>query len=952
MSTKNNNIDNEKNPSITDSIVTKPAISERIKRKITSDGALDIELDTEYYDNPFDKSKSEVLTTQTKIHDVGDNGLVFTHGNRTLPDCPHRETGNIIIDCLNYWGIIDEAKQLPKHDAGKLFQFGFRPVSENYRRLIINIYSFFGLVDVTRAFYEGSGNFIDKVIRGVYPNLSITQNKRLETRWDIYKSKGEKKQLVHTFDYIPTKLVVTIEDEDYIIFLKSMDICAMKGAGSYASYAESSGIELPDKTLMDDYKTDMRYPLENHPQEFIKYALGDLHCRDIYRATQAQTNRVCESLNIDYIDTSLTVGSTVNKILMSYYEQKHDIPMTEKKLQELNWNLATSEYLTKQSSRTRQFLAKTDGGRCHNNKPFLANTKGSVVDIDISGCYANTMRSLSVPFGEPIILDYPKSTDGKTDIRSKLLTLGKFLDDPNLGGELSDGLWIMRISTPKDYQLKYPQDLIPSCVLPKSFETWESDCIYDGVDFGMKGNEGNFKLFTREIKHGLLNSDLLELLQFYSSPQAWKEYRNNIYIETAIYYPKSYYCESPEEYMKSINNDLGSNEVLMEKTNGKLSKITIEKHNYSWFTLDLSKLIDLLKKERAKYPKNNPKTKPLNDFYKLITNTIYGVSVSQKFPQSNVVLANNITARARTMAWCMEKGLNMFQTITDGGMFNPEKVITHGKQNITLQNLISINNPYKSKLRYTKIDGKTKDEIEKNSLLHLENLFSKLTIFQQKVFDLEIKTCEENHNEFIANGASFHGSANYLLNYPTAPKVKMRGYPDEKFYNSQGEKMPLTEEFLREILENPNKLKRAKPRLQITILKTKDYKNDYVRYKKQNIKSGESILRTKQLNEFSLTQFTFQTIEQYKSWEKTIEKLKRKNGNLNYGQSIEMFYTTSDGYLDYERMILEVYEDIQAGRMKPRCMEDKSYNLHRKKQHHPHLEERKEYMTIENPDRV
>lgn len=915
-------------------------IGAKIRNLIQNKGVIDSELDCEYYDAWNDRENRETLTTQFKIHDVGCEGQIFTHGKNKLEGCPHRKTGNIIIDYLEDYNVIDGRRILEKNEKNKLFKYGFTPFKDKYKKLMINVYSFFGIVDFARGFYGGSGKFIDNVIRNKHPNLSLIQNKRLETKWE-FGNNG-------SFDYIPTPWVIKIDDEVYIIFLRSMDIAGMRGNDSYANYALASGIKLEEKGLMDDYKSDMREAIKNHPEDFKKYSLGDLKCREIYRAFQKQVDKVCESLGIPYIEISLTVGSTVNKIMNEYHKQYHSFEMKEKLFEELNWHLSTPKYLMEQKSRTSQFLAKTDGGRCHNNKPFIANTKGETVDIDIVGCYANTMASLESPFGEPMIWDHKKSTvNGEIDSREKSVkTIGEFMRDENLGGELVDGLWVARISTRKGYELKHPQDLIPSWIAPKKIEDWKTGCEFDGENDFIT-NEGDLKIFTNEIHHGLLNSDIWEVVKNYYSPQALKEFENNVIVESAIFYPKSSRVSTPDEYRESINNELGETTTEINKQNGKFGKTIDERHNYVWFSVSLEKPIDLLTSERKKYDKKDPNQLPQNKTFKLITNTIYGVSVSSKFPQSNVVLANNITARARTMAYCMEKGLNMFQTITDGGMFNPKKVITNGERNITVQNLVSIKNVKTTKLKYTEIKGETKEELEKNSLKHLSQLFSRLSIFQQQVFELEIKT--NNKDEYIANGASFHGAANYLLNYPSEPNAKMRGYSDKKLVNHDNNDFPVVNNFMMGILNNPKKLNRTLPRLEVSILKTKEYARNPEKYRQQGIKYGCSIVKTKQVLEFVLNQFTFQTLGQRKSWEKVIQKLQRKNNELNYGQSLEMFYTNSDGTLDFERMINEVYEDISSGKLKPRCMDSKSRHTHRKYKKHPHLIKREEYRKIENP---
>lgn len=56
----------------------------------------------------------------------------------------------------------------------------------------------------------------------------------------------------------------------------------------------------------------------------------------------------------------------------------------------------------------------------------------------------------------------------------------------------------------------------------------------------------------------------------------------------------------------------------------------------------------------------NLREAPMNKFIKLVINTVYGDFVGPYFHSGNTTVGNNITARARSMAWYMEKGFNGF----------------------------------------------------------------------------------------------------------------------------------------------------------------------------------------------------------------------------------------------------------------------------------------------------
>ena len=62
-----------------------------------------------------------------------------------------------------------------------------------------------------------------------------------------------------------------------------------------------------------------------------------------------------------------------------------------------------------------------------------------------------------------------------------------------------------------------------------------------------------------------------------------------------------------------------------------------------------------------------------------------------------------------------------------------------------------------------------------------------------------------------------------------------------------------------------------------------------------------------------------------------------------------MFYVNKDGSLDYKRMIEEVYEDIQAWKMKPRALDkDKNNNKSRKYKYHPYMEDKVKMQNLYN----
>ena len=84
----------------------------------------------------------------------------------------------------------------------------------------------------------------------------------------------------------------------------------------------------------------------------------------------------------------------------------------------------------------------------------------------------------------------------------------------------------------------------------------------------------------------------------------------------------------------------------------------------------------LLMNEIIQLRRRNKKTNySLSYLFKLVGNTIYGNNVSRHFDISNIIFASNITAMCRMAMWCVEKALDIHQTITDGGVFALNEVL-------------------------------------------------------------------------------------------------------------------------------------------------------------------------------------------------------------------------------------------------------------------------------------
>ena len=130
--------------------------------------------------------------------------------------------------------------------------------------------------------------------------------------------------------------------------------------------------------------------------------------------------------------------------------------------------------------------------------------------------------------------------------------------------------------------------------------------------------------------------------------------------------------------------------------------------------------------------------------------------------------------------------------------------------------------------------------------------------------------------------------------------------------------LPPSEFFLQQ-LDKPTRIKRSKVFIKKGILKLNDWKNNADKWLDKGYVCGDTIEKTGILREFSLSQFTYQTILQYLAIEKEVQRNKRR-----YNQSYEGYFINPDGTLDHQQMILEIDKAIASGALSINKFLDKS----------------------------
>jgi hypothetical protein len=912
---------------------------------------LPIEIDTEFFHLDYDinhagqfKRVQKTLTNQLRAIAVED-ALIFAHPD--IADIARHPVFTAGFSVVDYLQVLGHNASLRRVNT---------PIGRfEYPVLMIDLYGFFLVAELFRIF---TGVFLDDIHNiTLHPGKqSIDQGRRTIASNTLHKGYSP---------WIELPWILTLNNYEYRVCISLFDTCAVHGNSSYKNFCTNSGLKLEYKNLFTRAEmADMYRMYIERAIHFDLYSTGDLSNYKALLMNAENFKLIYKSLGLEnyFTPPHFTIGATVAKMIeasilkMFAHHSYIETGYTKSAIIKEFCSYSTASWLKKKTTTTACYNSKVDGGRCRNNRPTDVRINGVICDTDISGCYGEGLRAQLYPLGKPVVLEYPIDS-AINDYK----TLRQFLK--KYGKELVPGLWQARVSTKEGYVLKYPQDFIVSWIPPKDISKMITDSEAPGADeWWNEDNVGLTKIFTNQVHLGLIQHDFVQWLDEIATSRQRKELLDNLMVVTALFYPKSERVDNVEQLVKCHQTHTGKNTATIKAKKRKSTEIMTRQECHSWYGINVGEmLVNLLLIERKKHPKESP----LNILYKLCINTAYGDFVSQFFKISNVCVGNNITARARALAWYMEKGLHGFQTITDGCAFDLNKVLyPKDCKKITGENTVNLyanlkegSRDYPRKplgeLDYIDIlpikihnEQKQKDEWKGSLILyqdnestilspqqsqkwldakvaeHLRNLFPKVDVLHQStknVYGNERIGQFEFEAKDIYNSAAFHGTANYVLSIENQNKVRMRSYTPREhtaFELAADDLQVLREdyhpsnEFLSMLQENPQRVKRSEVYLNTKILKIRDWRRNYTSWQYSEAFPGCTVENAALLRELSLSQFTFQTHEQYKAWSKEVDTLRR-----HYGQSYEMFFVDDEGYLDYQRLVNEVDTAIRGGKM-------------------------------------
>ena len=872
-------------------------------------------------------------------------------------------------------------------------------------------YSHFAMVDTP---YLATGGSFKKELHSMFSSKKyFNMTKRLRAG-DKYRSYTKFRQHL-----------ICCEDTDelFAIELEIIDTIGLFGNKSLKESLIISGLgdRINDKDIGKDLNLayELGYlPIENmdlfaldRPELNHKYITGDLCLYDMIVANFDQYKVIHEDLGLPsnwLREPKLTIGATVARLLEQVLCRRYGIDWLSNKA-ELHQLLAgANPKLLLEKNNTNSLLAKVFGGLCLNNRPLDRKTVGVLADMDQDGSYGTGMMQLPLCLGSPETPNFP------IDDRNDYPTLRKWLKAYQ--DELIPNAWIANIDS-RGYTLKYKQDYFQSWLVPSNKikhsvkDKWYAECLkleLEKLENNTKEvatdksslidflDKGNVKILQEEIRAGILTHEGLDLILNIASEKQRKELLDNLIVTGWIVYPASTRCKNYENYKEKVEAWKGSRTFERKKLKGKFNIRWMRDGNHTyWFADTLGDLlIQHIIINRKRYPKK-PRH-PLNDYYKLLCNTIYGVLCSPYFKVSNTVAGNNITSRCRHESWMFMKSCYSNIIVTDGGVFDLNNVVypRNNRTRVNSENTVNWIGLKNKNLKLAPIDNCDHIEISDDGLLVIYKDNEKIKLNKKEAEDwINNAVCDHiaktfpnswavnsdrvsfkvkadyNTNELIAveripckgyfdwevkgffDVAVIHSASNYrLINSKNGIDImKMRGYQFKDHYNSEvfkdgfikyddgsieriTNKTNPAKELLDCLTSDIDKVKIPKIGVITLLLKLDQYQDNPYKYDSMGMTIGDSLVKVVKLLPFSKGHLLYNTAEQFYNWDKAILSNKNKNG-----LGLESCFIDDDGSINYDNMIASAYEAVNSGINNPFTYLKKGDRL-------------KKWIGIENPD--
>lgn len=519
-----------------------------------------------------------------------------------------------------------------------------------------------------------------------------------------------------------------------------------------------------------------------YPDIFREYAVNDAVLTwKLYERLNQLMAQVCELLEIPAtIQLGETCGGNIQKILLGLIykhfgaSEKEEIKFLDSIIEK-----GTAKYLSQRRGNDYGVVPfLTTGGllftRCIEH-PLIKETN---IDLDESSCYATSLTSMNIYLGQPRVNTFfsrkPKLRDRICDAEE--MNVPKDAIYWNVSGKLNRAINTLVLS-----DLRFEDET----TISDNYKAYSFSDVLNNLkdtinlyDVGKITEPSSYsKILTKEIHFGKITFATITALK--DLPEEWFEEYLDLEVLVETFYDPSLICESLEEYHKLVETLPDDKFQQTDIPKPKLSKSAdwIPTKANAALKFPISNHYIKIKNLRAEYKVDG---NPIQEIFKLILNSTYGIMASLVLAVNNPVAANWITSCARAAAWRMTNALNGFAPITDG----TGACLEHIPFGQKFRDILKRNPEY-----LIKFDPSITNDFDKNWMPENEKSFNNIFIqhieefiggsdWLTRMYKYELKD-EKNSNGVKHYTYSKHyntGAGNYVKSGTWGDKQKTRSY--------------------------------------------------------------------------------------------------------------------------------------------------------------------------------
>ena len=429
---------------------------------------------------------------------------------------------------------------------------------------------------------------------------------------------------------------------------------------------------------------------ELEPELFYKYAgIDTLATYNLSQKHQELLDHIRSDFNLEKTEVKDTTGSNVSKFLNDLYIKHFSTLNPEVKLtrsiEKSNGDLKIEELNSEKIIIHQRKLGTLDnvaslelnnfglqtfrtvGGLLYSRVSKYPYLSGLFGDLDEQSCYSTKLSNMNIYLGCPVVTTF-KQQKNKPKLKEVLsfLELNCYRDSwfIRVSGKLKKAVNTLILS---DLRFKNKREKFNTI-----WDKLKSNQEYLGEfnAYKVASKDAESTILTKQIKFGLITQDTIDCLKLL--PEKWYEEFLDLSVDCIVFFPIELCCSNLEELADKY--DEYPNEEYVESWNPKTGLKEI-KSIYSKSNLALVfpayQYFNELRLKRSQYKKEK---NPIQEVYKLFSNSAYGALACEHLPCNNLLAANIITASARSTSWMMINALNGFQVITDGCTFSWENI--------------------------------------------------------------------------------------------------------------------------------------------------------------------------------------------------------------------------------------------------------------------------------------